>query len=290
LGVADRRDYYAILQVSRTASQEAIEKSHARLSKIYNPKSSRKLRAAARYKEISEAYSVLSDRKARADYDRAHLRRSAPGDSAVGGFISRNYIWIAAVGVIGSIALALVLIIVLGGGGSTNAVTQPTVSATVASGTPPPTPVGQTPGPTGPPSLPAVSGQEQTTSTGLKYIDIREGTGATPQLGDDLTVNYTGWTLADGKKFDSSIDRGQPFSFAFGYCKVIKGWDYGVATMKLGGTRRLIIPPELGYGSSSNGSIPANSTLIFDVQLLDIKKPTGTAPPGTPPPTCLPPT
>jgi peptidylprolyl isomerase len=287
LGVADQRDYYAILQVSRTATQGAIEKSYARLSKIYTPKSSRKPRAAARYKEISEAYSVLSDRKARADYDRTYLRRQAPVGSAVGGFISRNYIWIAAVGVVGSIALALVLIVVLGGGGSTNAVTQPTISAAVASGTP--TPVGQTPGPTGPSSLPAVSGQEQTTSTGLKYIDIQEGTGAMPQLGDDLTVNYTGWTLADGKKFDSSIDRGQPFSFAFGYCKVIKGWDYGVATMKLGGTRRLIIPPELGYGSRSNGSIPANSTLVFDVQLLDIKKPTGTAPPGTPPPPCLPP-
>ncbi len=288
--MAEQRDYYAILQVSRTATQEAIEKSYARLSRIYNPESSRKPRAAARYKEISEAYSVLSDRKARADYDRPHRRRPAPGDSAVTGFISQNYVWIAVGGVVGSIVIALVLIIVLGGGGSATSVAQPTVTAEIPTGSPSPTPVGQTPAPTGPSSPPAVSAQEQTTSTGLKYIDIQEGTGATPQLGDDVSVNYTGWTLADGKKFDSSIDRGQPFTFVIGYCKVIKGWDYGVATMKLGGTRRLIIPPELGYGSRSNGSIPANSTLIFDVHLLDIKTPTGTAPPGTPPPTCLPPT
>jgi peptidylprolyl isomerase len=280
--VAEQRDHYAILQVSRNCSQEEIEKSYARLSKIYDPESSRKPRAAARYKEITEAYSVLSDRKTRADYDRTHLRKPGTvmtGESAVTGFLSQNYVWIAVGGVVGSIVLALVLIIVLGGGGSTNAVTQPTVSAAVASGTPAVTPEGQTPAPTAPSSPPDVSGQEQTTSSGLKYIDIQEGTGAAPKTGDKITVNYTGWVQADGKKFDSSVDRGQPFSFVIGQRQVIAGWDEGLSTMKVGGKRRLIIPPNLAYGDKANGPIPASSTLIFDVEMLQVGQGAATAAP-----------
>lgn len=281
--MAEQRDYYAILQVSRNASQEEIEKSYARLSKIYNPESSRKPRAAARYKEITEAYSVLSDRKTRADYDRTHLRKAGTvvtADGAVTGFISQNYVWIAVGGVVGSIVLALVLIIVLGGGGSTNAVKQePTATVAVDTGTPGVTPEGQTPAPTAPSSPPDVSGQEQTTSSGLKYVDIQEGTGAPPKTGDKITVNYTGWVQADGTKFDSSVDRGQPFSFVIGQHQVIAGWDEGLATMKVGGTRRLIIPPDLAYGDKANGAIPASSTLIFDVEMLQVGSGAATATP-----------
>lgn len=109
-----------------------------------------------------------------------------------------------------------------------------------------------------------------TTDSGLKYIDIKEGPGESPKIGQKVTVHYTG-TLENGTKFDSSRDRGTPFDFTIGVGQVIKGWDEGVATMKVGGRRQLIIPPELGYGDRGvGGVIPGNATLIFDVELLDV--------------------
>jgi peptidylprolyl isomerase len=109
-----------------------------------------------------------------------------------------------------------------------------------------------------------------TTNSGLQYVDSVEGTGETPQPGQKVTVHYTG-TLEDGTKFDSSRDRGQPFSFKIGVGQVIRGWDEGVGSMKVGGRRQLIIPPDLGYGSrGAGGVIPPNATLIFDVELLQI--------------------
>lgn len=110
-----------------------------------------------------------------------------------------------------------------------------------------------------------------TTDSGLEYIDITEGTGASPKQGQTVIVHYTG-TLENGSKFDSSRDRGEPFSFKIGVGQVIKGWDEGVMSMKVGGRRTLIIPPELGYGKRGAGRvIPPNATLIFDVELLDVK-------------------
>jgi FKBP-type peptidyl-prolyl cis-trans isomerase len=108
------------------------------------------------------------------------------------------------------------------------------------------------------------------TESGLKYTDEVVGTGASPSPGKTVAVHYTG-TLQDGTKFDSSRDRGTPFEFKIGMGEVIKGWDEGVMTMKVGGKRKLIVPPELGYGAKPNGPIPANSTLIFDVELLEVK-------------------
>ena len=106
----------------------------------------------------------------------------------------------------------------------------------------------------------------------LKIEDIIEGTGASPTQGQVIVVHYTGW-LTDGKKFDSSVDRGEPFEFQIGVGQVIKGWDEGVLTMKIGGKRRLTIPPEMAYGDRNigNGLIPPNSTLVFEVELLDLK-------------------
>jgi peptidylprolyl isomerase len=109
-----------------------------------------------------------------------------------------------------------------------------------------------------------------TTDSGLQYVDVVEGTGAMPQPGQRVTVHYTG-TLENGTKFDSSRDRGRPFTFQIGVGQVIKGWDEGVGTMRVGGQRKLIIPSELGYGSrGAGGVIPPNATLLFDVELLRI--------------------
>jgi peptidylprolyl isomerase len=113
------------------------------------------------------------------------------------------------------------------------------------------------------------------TPSGLQYEDTKVGTGASPQKGQTCVMNYTGWLWengAKGKKFDSSLDRGTPFSFPIGQGRVIKGWDEGVATMKVGGQRVLLIPPDLGYGSKgAGGVIPPNATLIFEVELLEVK-------------------
>jgi FKBP-type peptidyl-prolyl cis-trans isomerase len=110
---------------------------------------------------------------------------------------------------------------------------------------------------------------------GLKYTDIKIGDGAAATEGKKVSVHYTGWLSnngAKGAKFDSSLDRGQPFQFTLGAHQVIAGWDEGVAGMKVGGERTLIIPPELGYGArGAGGVIPPNATLIFDVQLLGVQ-------------------
>ena len=108
-----------------------------------------------------------------------------------------------------------------------------------------------------------------TTPSGLQVRDDSLGSGQEAKAGDHVAVHYTG-TLTDGKKFDSSRDRGQPFQFGLGAGQVIRGWDEGVAGMKVGGKRRLVIPPALGYGSRNVGPIPANSTLVFDVELMNI--------------------
>lgn len=109
-----------------------------------------------------------------------------------------------------------------------------------------------------------------TTPSGLQYEEITAGTGDSPTKGKQVTVHYTGW-LTNGTKFDSSVDRGSPFKFVLGVGQVIKGWDEGVASMKVGGKRRLVIPANLGYGASgAAGVIPPNATLIFEVELLAV--------------------
>jgi len=113
------------------------------------------------------------------------------------------------------------------------------------------------------------------TESGLQYLDDKEGTGESPKTGRTCVMHYTGWLWendAKGKKFDSSKDRGQPFEFTIGVGEVIKGWDEGVATMKVGGKRQLLIPPNLGYGARGAGRvIPPNATLLFEVELLGVK-------------------
>jgi len=152
------------------------------------------------------------------------------------------------------LGIGLTVPLVACGGGGEEASPTPTAPATQVQGGPP-----------------AVSGEPTVTASGLQIIDIKVGTGASPQTGQTVEVNYTGW-LADGTKFDSSLDRGQTFSFVIGTGRVIPGWDEGVASMKVGGQRRLIIPPGLAYGANGYPPvIPANAQLTFDVELLSIK-------------------
>ena len=127
--------------------------------------------------------------------------------------------------------------------------------------------------PTGAPAQ--ETGKMITTSSGLQFTDTEVGTGATPQPNQICVMHYTGWLYENGvkgKKFDSSLDRGQPFEFRIGVGQVIRGWDEGVAGMKVGGKRTLIIPPELGYGArGAGGVIPPSATLLFEVELLGVK-------------------
>jgi FKBP-type peptidyl-prolyl cis-trans isomerase len=117
----------------------------------------------------------------------------------------------------------------------------------------------------------ASEGKEITTSSGLQYIDQVVGTGDTAKAGQTVSVHYTG-CLTNGKKFDSSVDRGQPFSFRLGVGQMIKGWDEGVQGMKIGGKRKLTIPSNLGYGArGAGGLIPPHATLVFDVELLGVQ-------------------
>jgi peptidylprolyl isomerase len=128
-------------------------------------------------------------------------------------------------------------------------------------------------GPT--PATAQTVGQTMTKASGLQITDSKIGTGAVPFPGQICVMHYTGWLYengAKGKKFDSSLDRGKPFEFAIGQGQVIRGWDEGVGTMKVGGKRTLIIPPDLGYGArGAGGAIPPNATLIFEVELLAVK-------------------
>jgi peptidylprolyl isomerase len=125
------------------------------------------------------------------------------------------------------------------------------------------------------PAIAQTAGKTMTTASGLQIIDSKVGTGATPKPGQTCVMHYTGWLYENGvkgKKFDSSVDRNEPFEFPIGQRKVIAGWDEGVATMKVGGKRTLIIPPQLGYGArGAGGVIPPNATLMFDVELLGVK-------------------
>ncbi|MCH6555166.1 MAG: FKBP-type peptidyl-prolyl cis-trans isomerase [Chloroflexi bacterium] len=154
-------------------------------------------------------------------------------------------------------ALALILFVIDGGDDG--------VTPLIVSGSPTAASVD-----TGPPPL---ADEPTFSETGLGIIDIEAGSGETPETGKLVVVNYTGWLSEDGTKFDSSLDRGTPFEFVLGLGQVIAGWDEGLATMNVGGKRRLIIPPELGYGEGgSPPTIPPNAELTFDIELLEIKE------------------
>lgn len=270
------RNYYSVLGLNPAASQEAIEAAHRRLSRLYDPSTSKKARAAQRFKEIEEAYEVLGDEKRRAAYDRR--LRSGPQASrgeavvdlgAVLASLRDRPLLATAIVVPLAIVVALAILwgaVLSGDGSGTATVEQPQQTTPTVVPSP-----GSTASPLagGPETPPEIEGEEITTESGLKYIDVVEGTGASPTLGQTVVVNYTGWLESDGTKFDSSLDRGSPSEFVLG--EVIEGWNEGLSTMKEGGERRLIIPPDLAYGEAGRTGIPPNSTLIFDVELLEVR-------------------
>jgi len=292
------RDYYSILQVNPAANAAAIEAAYERLSRLYDPETSRKHKAMERRADLDEAYEALSDPKRRAEYDRLRSKGYRPGQQVpaavpaagvrgagrrVWGWLDNPYVFaaIAASGVV-VILVAIVLISVVDDGSNDAAVLQPTPVPTAAA--PTPTLPAQTPG-TPPASPPPVEGEAVTTASGLQYIDVVPGTGATPLTGDRVVVNYTGWLQSDGTMFDSSVGNPEPYSFLLGTGGVIPGWDEGVATMQIGGQRRLIIPPALAYGESGQNAIPPNATLIFDITLIEIFPAATASPSPSPAPT-----
>ncbi|MCH7483638.1 MAG: FKBP-type peptidyl-prolyl cis-trans isomerase [Chloroflexi bacterium] len=268
--MADNLDYYAILQVNRNATLDEIERAYERLSRTYDPETSRKPRAAQRHAEVKEAFEVLSDREKQREYDR-DLRsgeREVAGAVLPSDVLSNRFVIAAAGTLIASVVGILIIIIVFAGGdGGDELVANPTTPAVTP--TPAPTVPAQTPGvPDDNP--PDVTGEEVTLESGLVYIDFVPGAGEVAQTGDTVAVNYTGWLQDTGKRFDSSIDRTSTYQVIIGAGGVIQGWDEGLPGLAEGGTRRLIIPPELAYGEAGSVSIPSNATLIFDIILVDI--------------------
>ena len=281
------KDYYAILQVNRNASQDDIERAYNRLNQRYDPDTSQKKRAAQRHADVNEAYETLNDPRKRRQYDRQlAASRSPAGGMAPADVLSRRFVLLSGGVIVASIGVILALVLFLGGGGDGEEVVN-------VSGTPTttPTPFGQTPGPTPPAQPPEITAPFTTTASGLQIATIQEGTGATPQVNDTVTVNYSGW-LQGGALFDSSLKEGRtPFQFFLGQQRVIKAWDEAVATMKVGGLYRIIAPPDLAYGAAgSPPTIPGNATLIFDIALLETAPPTpvGQTPSPTPEPTPTP--
>jgi peptidylprolyl isomerase len=276
--VAYQKDYYAILQVSRNAKSEDIEKAYKRLSAAYDPSTSNKKRAAQRHADVAAAYAVLRDSRRRKQYDRQLASDIASAGSMRPADVLSNRFVLLGSGIIFVTVLVILGLVLLlgGGGGSTNIVANLSPTVTPAA----------TPGQTPPASPPAVSGTPTTLADGLQYIIVTPGAGNPVANGDAVTVQYSGWLQNTGALFDSSYSSGQPFTFDLGAGNVIKGWDEGVAGMLPGETRRLIIPPALAYGDAGQPpKIPAAATLVFDILVLSNATPTpfGQTPAPTPP-------
>ena len=277
--MADDRDFYAILQVNRNATLDEIERAHERLSRIYDPETSSKPRAAQRHAEVKEAFEVLSDREKRREYDRdlRHGEREVAGSVLPSDVLSSRFVIAAALTLAASVIAVVGVIILVGGGDDDALVASPTTPAVTP--TPGPTVPAHTPG-VAPENPPEITGEEITTASGLVYIDFEPGTGDQAVAGDTVAVNYSGWLQETGALFDSSVSRTSAFQVLIGAGGVIPGWDEGLQGMTEGGTRRLIIPADLAYGDVGSGdAIPPGATLIFDVELVDILVP---APSATP--------
>lgn len=278
--MADNLDYYAILQVNRNATLDEIERAYERLSRTYDPEKSRKPRAAQRLAEVQEAFEVLSDRERRREYDRDLRKgeREVAGSALPSDVLSSRFVIAAALTLVASVLVVIGIILLFGSDGGDDPAAEPTTPGSTPT-LPANTPV------TPPESPPEITGEEITTDSGLIYIDFEPGTGGVAKAGDTVAVNYSGWLQETGELFDSSLARPTAFRVVIGAGNVIAGWDEGLQGMAVGGKRRLIIPPDLGYGVAGSGTIPPNATLIFDIELVEIltsASPTSTPPPAAP--------
>lgn len=231
-------DYYAVLGVSQDATPGEIEAAYDRLALTFQPDADKEPLEPERLTALNESFDVLDDPAKHQEYDRARGIERSPGfvyvrrESAVVPF---RRIW-------PPLALA---------GFGLAAITAAIVFLAV--------------------SLVGGDGGIVTTASGLKYVDLEEGTGPPASEGQTVLVHYTG-RLEDGTKFDSSLDRGVPIIFRLGASQVIAGWDEGLRGMRKGGLRKLIVPPELGYGPTGVGErVPPNATLVFEVKLVEIR-------------------
>lgn len=271
------KDYYAVLQVSRNAKPDDIERAYKRLSSTYDPATSSKKRAAQRHADVTAAYNVLKDPRRRRQYDRQLANMAASAGSMSPADVLSNRFVILGSGVIFASILAILGLVVLLGGGDGEPIALASPSATVT----------PSPSVTAPATPPAVAATPVSLASGLQYIIVKPGAGTPVQTGDTVTVGYSGWLQDTGTLFDSSYDTGQPLTFTVGDGTVIKGWDEGIVGMLPGEQRRLIIPPNLAYGAEGQGTdIPPNATLVFDIDLVSIGTPTptpGPTPPASPP-------
>ena len=236
-------NHYATLEVASTASSKEIEDAYERLASLYQPDPDKDPLDPEKLREVNEAFDTLDDPARRAEYDRSRAIEAGSPEAAVDTPapiepkqpVGKRGFY--AVGLIALGAMALIAAIVLA------------VFAVLDEGG-------------------GESGLFQTDS-GLRYRELAVGVGAVPEPGDTVYVHYIG-TLEDGTEFDNSFDRGEPITFVLGTGAVIPGWDEGIALMNLGDRFELIIPPELAYGATGQGPIPADATLIFDVQLVRV--------------------
>jgi peptidylprolyl isomerase len=272
------KNYYKVLQVEQDATPEQIEAAYQRLSRRYSPDVDRSNEAKARLRNVTEAHSVLSDRARRAQFDatlRTRPQDVESGDdettttTAVSSNRNRTALALgAAVLIVAALVGGIALRVILTDeeGDPATAVVETPVSAS----TPPP-----------------VNAEPTETDSGLVIVDVTVGTGPAVAAGDTVTVHYTGWLQASGVEFDSSRG-GDPVPFQLS--GLIPGWQEGIPGMQVGGVRRLIVPPELGYGDAEQQNIPAGSTLIFDIEMIGIGEPTPAPATGAPtaPPTAAP--
>lgn len=244
--MSSHKDYYAVLGVGPQATREQIAQAYERLARQLQPDPSKEPKDPAKMREIDEAFDTLDDPRRRAAYDQARALALAQERERRAARWARIPAWLPWTLIAGGLAAvtggALLLAVSLGGNDEfAGAVTTP---------------------------------------SGLKYVDVVTGDGPSPQEGQIVVVHYVG-KVKGGSVFDSTVTRGRPFGFQLGGGKVIKGWEEGVAGMRVGGRRKLLIPPGLGYGDQgAPPNIPPNATLVFDVQLVDVRDPA----PSTPPP------
>ena len=247
-GGESQPDYYAVLGVPTGSDRRTVAEAYDRLARELQPDVNAPPADPDRMRRVDEAFDFLDDTARRSEYDRARGITAVP-EARRGFFADRGLLLAVALILAGIAAMAAAAVVLFADLSGDDEVAGPLV----------------------------------TTDSGLQYQDLKVGDGDTPQEGDQVTVHYVGM-LEDGTVFDDSRENGAPFGFLLGQAAVIPGWDEGISTMREGGKRKLIIPPELAYGEEGFGDIiPSNATIIFEVELLDIKKGQGAVAPDSPP-------